>query len=173
MQPAFLFPLMIFYEVNKLKKLAAAIFLIFLSTLSSPAHAGLNQSYWTSDIKTVKAYSINDLYQDSFGDNVIVDGKLSSTAQPKEGVSLNVEQIERFKKAVFNHKPPNRRVGMCFYPHHGFVFYNENDEIIGHLTVCFVCSNYRLVLHGGNAGVRTVNYEELETLLQEAKIPTR
>ncbi|MFT5513251.1 MAG: hypothetical protein ACI8SE_001657 [Bacteroidia bacterium] len=34
-------------------------------------------------------------------------------------------------------------VAACFLPYHGFVLKNRADEIVGHISICFMCHNYQ------------------------------
>lgn len=32
---------------------------------------------------------------------------------------------------------------LCYMPHHGFVFYNKKDEVVGHIEICFMCGRHK------------------------------
>lgn len=60
-------------------------------------------------------------------------------------------------------------VSDCFLPHHGIVFWNEEGAIIGHLSICFHCNNYRAVPRDLSAEV--LNLEGLKRLFKKQAIP--
>jgi len=47
---------------------------------------------------------------------------------------------------ILTQKHPKQSVftTWCFHPHHMIVFCDENGIIIGHVKICFECSNYKV-----------------------------
>ena len=31
----------------------------------------------------------------------------------------------------------------CFDPHHAFVFLDDDQSVVGHIDICFLCNQYR------------------------------
>jgi hypothetical protein len=56
---------------------------------------------------------------------------------------LTPEQVAQLTSLVTGkHKPKSG--GFCGYdPHHGFIFYGKDSKILGHLEICFRCSDNR------------------------------
>ena len=57
----------------------------------------------------------------------------------------------------------------CFVPHHGIVFWDKEEKIIGHLSICFHCNNYRVIPR--NLYTEFLNLEALEQLFKKQAIP--
>ena len=95
----------------------------------------------------VRAFRIN--WDDETSSRSLVghDSLLNPTRVPIDGVLLNNKQVERLKKAVLDDHPPHP-VAACHYPHHGFVFTDPQRAIIGHIEICFMCSNKRTKPNG-------------------------
>lgn len=71
---------------------------------------------------------------------IIENDELNSTTLDKSGIRLDSIQAIRVIQVVSGisngtQDEPN----MCFIPHHGIVFYNENNEPIAHISICFYC----------------------------------
>ena len=94
------------------------------------------------DWREVRAYRTNwDYYQPDVLPFVDTEGNFEQSQNPLDGILLSSEQIERLKKAVLGrHK--RHPVLSCHYPHHVFVFTDENGQVVGHLSICFICSSY-------------------------------
>ena len=94
-----------------------------------------------SKFSEVRAYRIN--WDDEYAFDPIInkDGKLNETRMPKEGVLLTKEQVALLESAVTGIHAEHLRA-YCFYPHHAFVFYDDLGKVVGHINICFLCSNY-------------------------------
>ncbi|WP_411845557.1 hypothetical protein AAFN60_18140 [Roseibacillus persicicus] len=123
---------------------------------------------WHFDgIVEVRAYRTN--WDDEYSSDVILteDNQLNATRIPEMGIVLTGEQVERLKQAVCVEHPPHP-VAACFNPHHAFTFHNENGAIIGHIDLCFQCSNYYASPKGFSS---SWSLGSLEALLRELGIP--
>lgn len=76
---------------------------------------------------------------DGTDNNVIEKNQLSEhvLGKPKE---LSKEQVNRLLNIINSVSSYGEEGASCFEPHLGFVFYNSNDEVIAHATVCLMCS---------------------------------
>lgn len=89
----------------------------------------------------VRAYRLNWDDEYAFEGLVGDNEKLNRTRVPKAGISLNKKQVAQLQQAVTG-RHPSHPVAMCFYPHHAFAFYDDRGRVVGHIDVCFLCSNY-------------------------------
>ncbi|GGD23443.1 hypothetical protein GCM10011343_12040 [Flavobacterium orientale] len=55
-------------------------------------------------------------------------------------ITLNKEQIYKLKTRFENCESEFSEIIMCYMPRHIIVFYNEDDEIIGYIEICFDCN---------------------------------
>lgn len=94
---------------------------------------------------------------------------MNATRMPDAGIILTDEQVAKLEAAVTgNH--PEHPIADCFYPHHAFVFYDESGGIVGHINICFLCSNYS----GEPSGFPNHwNLDELAKLITEIGMPLR
>lgn len=98
---------------------------------------------------------------------LLKDGKLHSGVVPKFTKRLTAEQYEVLTKAVTGEHPKNG-ASLCHWPHHGFVFYDANDEPVSQLDICFLCGTKTF----NPAGLSfNWNFESLQTLIEEMKLP--
>jgi hypothetical protein len=57
----------------------------------------------------------------------------------KESI-LTVEQVEQLNDAIYGEHPKTSSAA-CYDPHHIFVFYDEDDQIVNSIEICFSCLN--------------------------------
>lgn len=120
-----------------------------------------------SGFSEVRAFRLN--WDDKYAFDRIInqDGSLNVTRMPKKGVLLTNKQVGQLEAAVTG-VHPDHPVALCFYPHHAFVFYNDSREIVGHINVCFLCSNYS----GEPKGFAdNWNLDELRKLISDLGLP--
>ena len=95
---------------------------------------------------------------------------MNPTRLPEDGVELSGKQIEQLKVAITGHHPEHG-VALCMYPHHGFLFFDQFGKIIGHIDICFLCSNYSASPQGAFAS--TWDLEALEGLIRDIGFPIK
>ncbi|MEM7698809.1 MAG: hypothetical protein AAF236_10430 [Verrucomicrobiota bacterium] len=116
--------------------------LIAVMTTSCIKDSGSKPGEWHfTNFSEVRAFRLNWEDEDAFDRILDQDGNLNPTRLPKDGVVLTDAQITALEAAVTG-EHPDHPVAACFYPHHAFIFYGETGEIIGHINICFLCSNY-------------------------------
>jgi hypothetical protein len=120
-----------------------------------------------SGFDEVRAYRMNWDELQSEHEIVNRDGSLNPTRIPEYGVRLTEAQVERLEAAVTGTHPDHPHAG-CFYPHHAFLFFDSSRRIVGHIDICFLCSNYS----GHPAGYAT-NWDlgQLEELIKDIGVP--
>ena len=77
----------------------------------------------------------------SFDKIINYKGELNETRMPKEGLVLSPAQVNQLAAAVTG-EHPEHPMTECFYPHHAFLFFDQDGEIVGKLDVCFKCSKF-------------------------------
>ena len=93
---------------------------------------------WRFQFSEVRVYRVN--WDDQYSLNGIVNGsELNATRIPLDGIVLSSAQVESLRKIVMRRKPGGV-IGMCSYPHHAFVFFGEEEEVVGYYDICFQCS---------------------------------
>jgi hypothetical protein len=122
---------------------------------------------WHFGFSAVKAYCLN--WEDQYSFDSIVQGKdLNETRSPREGILLSDGQTESLRQAILN-RNDGGVIGMCRYPHHAFVFFGDDDQVVGHYDVCFLCSSA-----GGSPGEFSgfPDYGALAALVKDLGLPT-
>jgi hypothetical protein len=84
-----------------------------------------------------------------------------------KGVKLDADQVQRLVKAITVSQPKSRRTP-CYAPHHAFVFYDAQGNVVSWFEMCFGCNQQRSYPAG------TPEYVDREALWQiagELKLP--
>lgn len=93
--------------------------------------------------KEVRAYFFN-CGKEEDERSIVKEGKLATTVENQEGILLNREQIDLVLDIVTGYAPQYfNGVSFCFEPHHGIVFYGEDNTPVAWISVCFECSSYQ------------------------------
>jgi hypothetical protein len=121
---------------------------------------------WHFGFATVRAYQLNWEDQHAF-DSIIQGGGLNETRFPRDGILLTASQTESLRRAILNRKEDGV-IGMCRYPHHAFVFFGSDDQVVGHYDLCFLCSSA-----GGAPGLFSSypDYDALQSLVTDLGMP--
>jgi len=103
---------------------------------------------------------------------IIIEGRLDSTVQDTTGILLNAKQTTQFLTIVRG-KPVSfpEPTSLCFYPHHGIVFYEKAQRPVAHLSICFQCSIYRSFPHLKLPAYREVDMAALEKFIRQLGLP--
>lgn len=96
---------------------------------------------WHFEFDSVRLYRTNWAKEDPMED-IVSNGRLNETREPLDGILLTSTQVKKLESAVTG-SHPEVFGAMCFYPHHGFVFFDKNGTIVGSIDICFKCSNYQ------------------------------
>ena len=135
--------------------------------LTSAARARLTRLGFSS-CERVAAFAINLNEKHPWPDKtVVMNGSLNASRQPAAGVTLSDVQVQRFLDATTGASHP-APVALCFYPHHGLVFYDKSGRILGSYTICFMCSGF--VPDAPRSFVSEPDYEALSGLLRELRL---
>ncbi|MFK7851752.1 MAG: hypothetical protein AB8D78_12315 [Akkermansiaceae bacterium] len=95
---------------------------------------------WIKDFDYVEVVLFN--YKEDEDKRLVESGKLHKGIVRDFTKRLSDEEVTLLSKAVTG-KHPSGVGGFCgFRPHHGFIFYGEDNEILGHIEICFLCSDY-------------------------------
>lgn len=71
----------------------------------------------------------------------VIDGKLHPNVVGKFTKRLSKEQAGRLEGFVTGVHAGGGAAG-CFYPHHGFIYYDKEGEVLGYLGICFGCGTF-------------------------------
>lgn len=116
----------------------------------------------------VRAYTINSGDEYPMPDQGgIIDGRLNPKRLPMDGIELSSAQVAEFLRATATIEHPGRHA-RCFNPHHALVFFDADDKIIGHYTICFKCLGYRSSV---GRFVSEPDYVALQRLIASIRLP--
>lgn len=146
------------------QKVMKTLLVLLLVALSSVLARG---GWLPRDIHEVRAY-VYDYTHEKDQVTLLKRDRLHKGVINAGGAKLSAEQVERLKNAIRSNKAlvPG---AFCYYPHHGFVFYDKAGKAMGHIELCFQCRNADFSPKG--LPEREWNWAELRKLLEELKIP--
>ena len=99
-----------------------------------------NMDSWVKGVDHVEIVLFN--YKEDEDRRLVENGILHKGVIIEFTKRLSDKEVSLLSKFVTG-KHPSRGGGFCgFRPHHGFVFYGKDDKILGHLEICFLCSDY-------------------------------
>lgn len=105
-------------------------------------------TYWKINrIDSANFYFYNhdlDTQYTFYGDpRDIVDDSLNLHAGIFDEFTQPLDQalIEDLQSKLIYNTPYYDEGSDCFWPHHGIIMWNEEREIIGHISICFMCQN--------------------------------
>ena len=138
--------------------------IVFLSSVLSPAIELSDPA-----IHEVRAYVYD--YTQEEKSHITIEGRLHKGVINKAGVKLSADQKERLIKAIAKQPLPNKipPLADCYWPHHGFVFYDKEGGVLAHAEVCLQCNRHR--------GYKILelspywNLKEVGKLITELKLP--
>lgn len=78
--------------------------------------------------------------------NHILNDEMKLNRYVLEDYTIELDSIdfERLKRGVLIETSLSEVSSSCFEPHHGFVLKDGMGKIVGHISVCLECSNYRI-----------------------------
>ena len=74
------------------------------------------------------------------GENIIHKGQLNPKVQAEK--TLSPQETQNLIQILNQIESYGGDQARCFRPQLGLVFYNENNQIIEHLSICFECNNF-------------------------------
>lgn len=95
---------------------------------------------------TAKAYLYNLQNRDFRTFGILDTNKnLNKTVVDTAGVSLNKKQIKKVLAVVTGKTPgEDDYLAKCYVPHHAIVFYDENNNPVAHIAMCFYCGRKKI-----------------------------
>jgi hypothetical protein len=119
------------------------------------------------DTKYSKVYAVTyDFTQNSIPDNLLaVEKNTLSKGVYVTSSPLRKSQIELIFSSITDSSLKGRPKKCAYEPHHAFIFYDDNDNIVGSLNICFQCAGWRAQPRGDFA--RYWDYRKLKALLKE------
>lgn len=102
---------------------------------------------------------------------LVLDGEMHKGLAPEYTTTLNTMEAGVLIEAITGDNG-SRTTGLCgFMPHHGFVFYDQKDQVAGHLEICFSCFEYISYPREGLSSTWDMN--AIQKLVQSKGIPIR
>lgn len=143
------------------KRIFISFCILLLAVISCGKGIQLN-TYPIEEFKKVVAYKMT-------GENgqVIENGKISTKATGVEK-QLTYKEIKQLLDIFQDTSTYGDTTTSCFEPHLGFVFYGNNNNIVGHATICLLCNK---MITKPNIGASVFSEEGVSRLFQlEEKI---
>ncbi len=81
-------------------------------------------------------------YQVSDPQPLVVNGRLHPGILENRVIRLSAKEVSNLESLVTGKHSPTLGA-LCYIPRHGFIFYGEKGEIVGHLEICFSCFLHR------------------------------
>jgi len=105
-----------------------------------------NQFWRSQDINSVTLYCYYPESNYELSDEIIDDdNNLHPSVIDSLTTELSLESKEVIINALITETDFEEEWGAaCFEPHHGLVFKNKENDIIGSMSFCLNCNNYRL-----------------------------
>lgn len=116
--------------------------------------------------KVSRIVAVNYDYTQETSEDVVVEGRLHKGVL-HTSKDLTAEQTKKLYSAITG-THFHMKGAMCFMPHHGFIFYDADDKIIGSITICLKCNNYRHAPAGELSKI--FDLKGLESLILELNI---
>lgn len=112
----------------------------------------------TGDFTYVTAYKMTGEYG-----RVIEEGKVSSKTIGK-GKKLSFQETTTLLSTFFEPSTYGDISARCFEPHVGYIFYNAQDQVVGHATICLSCGNMYTTPDIGNFVLSSEGIDKLANL---------
>ncbi len=90
-----------------------------------------------------------------------INGKMHKGVLDPKGVKLDADQVQRLVKGITVSQPKGPRTP-CYAPHHAFVFYDAQGNVVAWFEMCFGCNQQRAYPAG------TPEYVDRQALYQIA-----
>jgi hypothetical protein len=114
--------------------------------------------------KAVKGYVTQTPWTD---EPIVANDKLSTEVSDKFEIELNSNQEKRLVDILSKVDPPGQyTVADCFYPRHGFVFWDSLNRPTAFISICFECNKIE-----ATPKLNKVDLSELEVFCREIGLP--
>ena len=155
-------------SLSILTGLACLLALALLPSCSSSVASDAAKLEWPmKGVSEIRAYRTN--WADEFGQELILTekGELNANRIPQKGIALNEKQMAKLNQVITGKHPDQPSAG-CFNPHHAFVFFDSDGNMVGRIDICFKCGNYDSSHRGFSS---SLDFDGLAKLLGELEIP--
>lgn len=104
-------------------------------------------TYWSQvDISSATLFCYTP--ENNYDEGILIvndSNKLHSTVLDSMAFQLDAESLRNLRRLIVNVTQFEEEWGAeCFEPHHGIIFYDKSEKIVGHISICFECNQYRL-----------------------------
>ena len=96
-----------------------------------------------------------------------VNGRMHAGVMDPKGVKLSTAQVNRLMKILTVSHGKQERTP-CYKPHHAFVFYSPQGQVVAVFEMCFGCNKF---METPNGLPEYVDTPGLQALVQELKLP--
>jgi len=107
---------------------------------------GINEYWLKKDIASATLYIYNPIKFEhkAFGNLILnKEDELSPYIIDSLTTELELIEVNKLKKYIITETTFRNQGAECFDPHHGIILRNSKKEIIGDISICFQCNNYR------------------------------
>lgn len=144
------------------------LLLLALASLNGLGQVSDNTIDWNNPVFSYAKIYLYGLEKYAM-DLIVENDSLNKTVYDTNGTLLNEEQAQRAIDIILGKKgSSNDEQVFCFIPHHGIVFYNTQDEIVGHISVCVYC---RKIYAAPNVPFIDKGIDEMKSLILELNQP--
>jgi hypothetical protein len=102
-------------------------------------------NYWKNNkitSATLHAYAPEYTQEGSHANIMNKNEELDYCIIDSLSTELDSNSIDKIYNALLYETTYNEVASDCFMPHHGIIFYDIDDNIIGHISICFECNTY-------------------------------
>ena len=146
--------------------LSSCSFIPYFGVGAAPSPSPGYRVEWPNrSFSEVRAYCYDYTADDQV--SFMVNGQMHRGVLDPAGVKLTRAQTERFLAAITTSLPKQKRTP-CYKPHHAFVLYGADKQIVAVFEMCFGCNQFRETPNGLPEYVDTA---VLYTLCQELGLP--
>ncbi len=141
---------------------------LFLLFGCGPNPIDMQEHSFPFQFEKVVIHKFNWKDKTSFDSLIAPSGNLNKTVNSAQGIELTESQILTLSEAIFQ-SDINAPIAACFYPHHGFEFFNKNNERVAYIDICFLCNQHRI-----RPNIETSpqwDLKKLSKLVQETGLP--
>ena len=96
-------------------------------------------SNWTKGFHHIQLVTYDDRVEPRRP--LVKEGRIHKGVMQDLTKTLSAADFTILEKLVTG-KHPTDSAGMCYEPHHGLIFFDKDNKILGHLEVCLLCRRY-------------------------------
>ena len=144
--------------------------ILIVALILGIAHADPEKELWPGKpFKHVVAYCYYSDHDKRGSAIAFDDGSLNSGIIRATTVRLDDAQTLKLRKILSTNSDTRPRgKGLCYDPHHAFIFYDENWKVTASMEICFLCIDYKSRPKGVS---EAIDVAALKTFCSELGLP--